>query len=350
MASRVRHGLGGWWRGGGATGAVLLAALLVPRAGAASEVFPVPAGVSPAVRFWIDAFSRYGNQDVLIHDRVEPGVVYEVVHDVPPGDDAPIRARVREVADRLTQEALRGPNAHVLFGVPTIEFDPMLRLRTQRGMRETFEQGLTAERLFRGPVRRALAAEGLPPDLAALPLVESSYHPGAVSSAGAIGLWQLTADVAGQYAGSGGVAGLQRDPFRASVTAARYLHDLYDQFESWPLAITAYNRGPSGVEQARRTAGSDDLGVILARYDGPGFGFASKSYYAEFLAARHVMRHASEYFPDLTPGRLVAYRVKRGDTLARVARRHGVSIPSIRVTNGIRSALLRPGQVLLIRL
>jgi LysM repeat protein len=42
--------------------------------------------------------------------------------------------------------------------------------------------------------------------------------------------------------------------------------------------------------------------------------------------------------------------VKRGDTLERVAKRHGVTIPSLRVTNGIRAALIKPGQLLLVRL
>src|SRR5262249_58174854 len=99
-----------------------------------------------------------------------------------------------------------------------------------------------------------------------------------------------------------------------------------------------------------RGGGRDGVAERVRRYEGPGFGFASKAYYAEFLAARHVLHHVSTYFPDLTPGRLVAYRVKRGDTLERVARRHGVTIPSLRAANGMRSTLLRPGQVLLVRL
>jgi LysM repeat protein len=62
------------------------------------------------------------------------------------------------------------------------------------------------------------------------------------------------------------------------------------------------------------------------------------------------MQHASHYVPDLAPMRMVEYRVRRGDTLYRVARRHGVSLASLRVTNGLRSAALQPGQRILIRL
>src|SRR5262249_6892765 len=154
-----------------------------------------------------------------------------------------------------------------------------------------------------------------------------------------VGLWQLTADVADRYVRVDGKVDERRDPARASIAAARYLRDLYEQFGSWPLALTAYNHGPTGVQRARELLGADDLPTIIRRYDGPGFGFASRNFYAEFLAARQVLSHSDAYFPELRQGRLVAYTVKRGDTLERVAKRHGVTIPSLRATNNIRATL-----------
>jgi hypothetical protein len=35
----------------------------------------------------------------------------------------------------------------------------------------------------------------------------------------------------------------------------------------------------------------------VSAFDGPGFGFASRSFYASFLAARHVLKHSADYFP-----------------------------------------------------
>jgi membrane-bound lytic murein transglycosylase D len=322
---------------------------MTPRVGVASQdSFPEPEALAPAVRFWAATFTQYGVRDVIIHDRVQPGLVYEVVRDVGPNDEARVQVGIQAAVARLQRaERVCGVS---LFEPRASTLEPLARIRTHRGMREVFAQALTAERLFRVPVRRALQAEGLPADLAALPLVESSYHPGVVSQAGAVGLWQLTAEVADLYVRVDGKIDERRDPARASVAAAGYLRDLYDQFRSWPLALTAYNHGPTGVQRAREAVGSDDLGDIVRRYDGPGFGFASRNFYAEFLAARHVLRHSDAYFPELRPGRMVTYKVKRGDTLERVARRHGVSIPSLRATNNIRATLLRPGQMLLVRL
>src|SRR5581483_5432321 len=113
---------------------------------------------------------------------------------------------------------------------------------------------------------------------------------------------------------------------------------------SWPLAVTAYNRGLAGVERARRALGTDDVGVLATRYwDDEAFGFASRNYYGQFLAALHVTRHRDRYFHEVPPRRMVEYRVRRGDTLFEVARRHGVSLGELCVTNGLKSADLQPG-------
>jgi membrane-bound lytic murein transglycosylase D len=350
----------GWWWGGGArrrTGraaavAVALAALLGGEAPAravnwvhvaptrAADEFRVPPALAPAVRFWIDVFARWGQDDAVVHDRVSPWVVYDVVsfHGID------VDARVRSVERRLLLAGVGDDD--VTFAASAASG----RVRVQRGMREAFALALAAQRLYRPLVERALAREGLPLALAALPLVESSYHPGAVSHAGAVGLWQLTRATARRYLRVDGAVDERRDPVRASEAAARHLRELHDALGSWPLALTAYNHGLGGVQRACAEVGSDDLARLVARYDGPGFGFASRNFYAEFLAALHVMRHVDRYFPDLAPGRLLEYRVKRGDTLYAVARRHGVSLATLRAVNGLRSVALQPGQRILIRL
>jgi membrane-bound lytic murein transglycosylase D len=53
------------------------------------------------------------------------------------------------------------------------------------------------------------------------------------------------------------------------------------------------------MARAVAEVGSSDLVEIIQRYQGPSFGFASKSFYAEFLAAVDVARRSAEFFPDL---------------------------------------------------
>ncbi len=348
----------GWWWGGGARGkvvrAVLAAGLVVvcaSRAAAAVMDFPTPRALVPAVQFWVEVFTRYTTADVIIHDRIEPGVVYQVAR---VGEGADVESHVHAVADRLELTSLLRPAGGLLLAPDAVRraADPVgeARLRVQRGLRDVFAQALVAKRLYRPIVEQALAREGLPEELSALPLVESSYHPGARSPAGAVGLWQLTRETGQRYLRVDGQVDERRDPARASQAAARHLRALRAALPGWPLALTAYNRGLAGCEQARRAVGSDDLGVVVTRYRGPGFGFAARNFYAQFLAALHVARNADRYFPELAPARMVEYRVKRGDTLYAVARRHGVSLAALRAGNGLRSAALQPGQRILIRL
>jgi membrane-bound lytic murein transglycosylase D len=321
---------------------------------AAADEFPVPPPLAAAVQFWIDVFTRYSLDDVVVHDRVEPGLVYQVVRGADGKGDADVERRVQGVADRLVlQGALRAPWSLLL--VPDAlraAVDPIghARLRLQHGLREVFAQALVGQRVYRSIVEEALAREGLPAELSALPLIESSYRPEAESPAGAVGLWQLTRDTGRSYLRIDHGVDERRDPVRSSEAAARHLALLREALPSWPLALTAYNRGLEGVERARRAVGSDDLGVVVSRYRERGFGFAARNFYAEFLAALHVAAAAERYFPELAPVRMVEYRVKPGDTLTGVARRHGVSLTALRVDNGLRSEALQPGQRILIRL
>jgi membrane-bound lytic murein transglycosylase D len=63
----------------------------------------------------------------------------------------------------------------------------------------------------------------------------------------------------------------------------------------WPLAITAYNHGTTGVARAARETGSRNIADIIDRFENKSFGFASQNFYACFLAALHVARNSEAY-------------------------------------------------------
>jgi soluble lytic murein transglycosylase-like protein len=90
--------------------------------------------------------------------------------------------------------------------------------------------------------KAAARRHGIPEDLF-LRLVqqESGWNPGAVSHAGAIGLAQLMPETAVRL----GVD--PEDPLENLDGGARYLRQQYDRFQSWRLALAAYNAGPDAV-------------------------------------------------------------------------------------------------------
>ena len=65
---------------------------------------------------------------------------------------------------------------------------------------------------------------------------------------------------------------------------------------SWPLTVTSYNHGVDGILRARKEVDSSDLVRLIREYDGPYFGFSSKNFYAEFLAAIQVIKQTEEHF------------------------------------------------------
>ncbi|HIE79685.1 MAG TPA: lytic transglycosylase, partial [Nitrospinaceae bacterium] len=90
----------------------------------------------------------------------------------------------------------------------------------------------------------------------------------------------------------------RRDPILATYGAAKLLKKNFESVGSWPLAITAYNHGLQGMKRAKKRFGSDIVKVI-AKYKSRTFGFASQNFYAEFLAALHVIKNQNKYFPKL---------------------------------------------------
>lgn len=298
--------------GSWARGAVLLAGLLV--AGVVAAALPRPESLEPAVDFWKRIFTAVPTHGGLLHDARELDVVYEVV--IFPQTMTP-----RDQYDRI--EALKAEYRKALLALAEHPGDPATplehrlaelfggrtsartlrtaakRLRFQRGLADRFRAGLVRSGRWLPHIRRELAERGVPPELAALPHVESSFVPYARSHAGAAGLWQFTSGTGRRYLRIDGAIDERLDPFRASEAAAQLLADNYAQLGHWPLAITAYNHGVNGMRRAVERLGTVNIGVIIERYDGPYFGFASRNFYPALLAAAEIERAPARYFGDL---------------------------------------------------
>jgi membrane-bound lytic murein transglycosylase D len=125
---------------------------------------------------------------------------------------------------------------------------------------------------FEQTVDSALAERGLPPSLRYLPLIESGYSPGARSRASAVGMWQFMSGTATEL-GMEVSAFLdeRRNPYKSTAAAAAMLDDLHESFDSWFLALAAYNGGPNRArrilrQQAPLAQPSDSLFWALRRH------------------------------------------------------------------------------------
>ena len=172
-------------------------------------------------------------------------------------------------------------------------------VRAQRGLRERFLEGLKKSGLYMDEMGAIFENHNLPKELILLPHIESSFDYHAYSKVGAAGIWQFM-----RYTGR--AYGLKinryvderRDPLKATDAAARYLKDSYNELGNWPLAVTSYNHGTQGMARAKRQHG-DDLVKIIQKYESRSFQFASKNFYAEFLAAVEIVRNYHQYFGEI---------------------------------------------------
>jgi len=314
--------------------------------------FPVPPSLEQNVRFWIDVFARYGLDDAIVHDREDPALVLAVV-EVETGRTREIDA-VRHQYRTLTtalRTASPGDVGRLLdpFGTP---LDPRWlaaatdRVRVQPGQREVFLRSILRSQRYLPMIRKILAREDLPLELAYLPHVESSFDSGIESHAGAVGLWQLMPETARQHQLRVDAKVDERThPYKATAAAAAYLRAAHEKLGSWPLAVTSYNYGINGTRRAIDNVGSRHLHDVLEQHSSPTFGFASRNFYAQFLAALHVARNDAHYFPEIAEIRRREYVVQKGDTLWQIARRHGVTVDRIRSANKLAAtARLQLGQ------
>ncbi|RMF26554.1 MAG: LysM peptidoglycan-binding domain-containing protein [Bacteroidetes bacterium] len=148
-------------------------------------------------------------------------------------------------------------------------------------------------------IEHYLSQYNLPQGMKYLPLVESSMRPKAVSHVGATGLWQFMPATARQF-------GLRvnhylderRDPYKSTEAALRYLAYLYEKYESWELALAAYNAGSGTVDRAIRRAGSTDFWKIRSYLPRETRQYVPKLIVATYIGEYHQEHGLQPRYPD----------------------------------------------------
>ncbi len=280
-------------------------------------------GFEHQIEFWKLVFAKYTTREVVIHDLDDLRLIYhtEVFERGIEGDPKEAK-RQREILLKRIEtvgEWIRSlkykdehdlePHQKAVYRILSEAGYPMQpemldrlsrNLRYQRGVRDKFREGLVRSGMYLPWIEQVFSERGLPLELAYLPHVESSFDYNAYSKSGAAGIWQFTRGTGRLYLQVGSHIDERLDPIRATEAAARVLAENYRDLGNWPLAITAYNHGRNGMLRAKAEHGSD-LRTIIRNYRAKLFGFASRNFYAEFLAALLIARNHHEYFGPLEP-------------------------------------------------
>jgi hypothetical protein len=193
-------------------------------------------------------------------------------------------------------------------------------------MRGWFQEALERGAPHLPMIQRALRAEGLPLDLAYIPIVESAFRPEAVSRAGAKGLWQFMRGTAIEQ-------GLRYDwymdershPEKSTAAAIRYLKRLNTMFDGdWHLTLASYNGGPGRVRRAMQRQNTTGFWRLAAQRR--VLPRQTREYVPMVLAAMVIGRNPAQYGFTVTQAERPAIDtvslVRRADPTRRDVTRH----------------------------
>jgi membrane-bound lytic murein transglycosylase D len=249
--------------------------------------------------------------------------------------DTRIRASVEPVQPQEPQ--VEKVSLSPQLGIPLVFNDAVERYITyfSTTKKDVFRAWLKRKRLYEPLVTRVLKQYGLPEDLIYLAMIESGFNPRAHSPMDADGPWQFVAETGKRY-------GLvvnhwvdeRRDVEKSTVAAARYLQQLFDQFDSWYLAAAAYNAGENKIDRLIKRHDTKDF-WHLSTFD--TLPRETRGYVPQLIAAAILSKNPEKYgFEDMasvTPLRFVGQTVPGGVALSAVAKAASTDINVLKSLN-----------------
>lgn len=285
------------------------------------ESFTIPDNLRPQVDFWIKIYSQLPQDRGLIHDTEDLTKVYLEVDFSDINQRGDINKFRKEYLRQKRVELLKNQIIESLFRLDRkvaqlteqelqikswFQNDPdpkkfkkaQERVRFQLGQKDKVIQGIYFSGRYLEIFEDIFRQEGLPIELARLPFVESSYNIMARSRVGASGLWQLMPSVLNKKESAYKSVDVRNYPVRAAKIAARVLKANYRMLKAWPLAVTGYNHGPTGVSKLSIRCKSKDIYDLAQaeRCGGKRLGFASRNFYPSFLAVLAIEKAATQYY------------------------------------------------------
>ena len=241
-------------------------------------------------------------------------------------------------ADAETTKAVKDDLARTAHDIDIPQNDRVLSaVELLQGRLHDYVQGSLARGAKYLPmIQNVFRAEGLPLDLAFIPIIESGFKTNALSRASAKGPWQFMIPTAKDH-------GLKTDWFvdersdfeKSTVAAAKYLKMLAKMFDNdWHLVLAAYNGGQGRVQRAMQRAGTDDFWSLTETQK--FLPKETREYVPLILAAMVVGRNPAQYGFDLVTAEAFAYDkvpVPKPIDLRRVAEWTGASLDDIQALN-----------------
>ena len=257
-----------------------------------TNTFRVPEGLKKSVDFWIQIYTKYTTQQGVFHVA---GDTDKILGDF---DLTQVYANPQwgPVRRELEAEILIKRQKKLLASRFKID---VKKIRLQMGLRDRMQQAIKVSGYYLPQMEKIFEQEKIPKELTRVVFVESSFNIFAESKVGASGLWQIMPRVSKQFNYMQTAQDLRNHPIYATKLAAKIFKQNYQILKSWPLAVTGYNHGVGSMSKLVKKYKSNDISYLIDNVgSSKSFGFASRNFYATYLAALYVESHANLYFPE----------------------------------------------------
>jgi membrane-bound lytic murein transglycosylase D len=206
----------------------------------------------------------------------------------------------------------------------------------QNRLRDYIQESLERGARYLPMIQNVFRAEGLPLDLAYIPIIESSFKTNALSKASAKGPWQFMKGTAQEHdLKVDWFVDERSDPEKATVAAAHYLKTLSTMFDGdWNMVLAAYNGGPGRVSRAIKRSGVDDFWKLSATTK--WLPKETREYVPLILAAMIIGRNPAQYGFEVAAAEPTAYEkvaLPQAIDLRRVAEWAGTTVDEIQSLN-----------------
>jgi len=219
-----------------------------------------------------------------------------------PGALASLSMPGKEFNRGISPAAIMPTHSDATKGTPTVLWrngiqipihEPLIKkyIRLYQGEgRKTFTAGIEKAQKYLPQMIEILESNGVPGEMVWIVYVESRFNRNA-SYRGAGGYWQMLASTARSL-------GLRvdrwvderRDPIKSTKAAAKYLKTLHKQYDSWTLALAAYNAGCGPIACAVKK-----YRVMDGELYGRKLPARSAVYVSKVLAAMEIMREPAKH-------------------------------------------------------
>lgn len=281
--------------------------------------FEIPNGLEHRVFFWRGIYTQFAQNHYVLHSGYYPEVIFESI--ISKNSETTLKhsylKNTLKKNRRVYMQVLR--TMHTNRNNEAFKYTSLMQrlakqmehiadpnkyqlaassIRIQRGQKTQIADGIVRAKKYMGTIYNIFDDKQLPKELAHIAFVESSFNPKAYSKVGAAGAYQIMPFVARKHMLMSDLIDERKDPIKSAKVAAELFRSNYDMLQSWPLAVTGYNHGPYGVRRAVTRSGSTDLVRIIETYKSNSFGFASKNFYAEYLAILSSLKELDVEFSD----------------------------------------------------